>query len=277
MSHIWSKNALFVLMNQVLGLINLSLVPLRAKASDASEMTSQLLFGDCLEILDKTDKWAYVRTFFDAYEGWIDYKQFIQIDADTFTKFNSSKSVLGLSIQHPIINLSTRETIYLVAGSSLPDIREGEFQINDTRYQLQSSIISPNPQKFASEIIATAKFYLNSPYLWGGRSPFGIDCSGFSQLVFKQFGFRLKRDTYLQAEQGVSINFLEEAKAGDLVFFDNEHGRINHVGIMMNSAQIIHASGKVRIDSIDSQGIFNEELKRHTHKLRIIKRMLDSE
>lgn len=263
-------------MNQVLGLINLSLVPLRAKASDTSEMTSQLLFGDCLEILEKTDKWAYIRTFFDDYEGWIDQKQFIEIDADTFTRFNNSKSILGLSIQHPIINLHTSETLNAVAGSSLPDASDGKFQINDIQYQIQSSVAKSDPKKFAPEVIATAKFYLNTPYLWGGRSPFGIDCSGFTQLVFKQFNFRLERDTYLQAEQGTLVNFLEETKAGDLAFFDNENGRIIHVGIMINNTQIIHASGKVRIDPIDNQGIFNEEQKRYTHKLRIVKRILGS-
>ena len=264
-------------MNQVLGLINLSLVPLRAKASDTSEMTSQLLFGDCLEILDRTDKWVYVRTFFDDYEGWIDHKQFIEIDADTCTQFNNSQSILGLSILHPILNLHTNEIIHVVAGSSLPDVSDGKFQINNVQYQLQSSVVKPDQKKIASEVIASAKFYLNAPYLWGGRSPFGIDCSGFTQLVFKQFGFPLKRDTYLQAEQGTLVNFLEEAKAGDLAFFDNDSGRIIHVGIMVNNSQIIHASGKVRIDSMDNQGIFNEEQKCYTHKLRIVKRMTDNE
>jgi hypothetical protein len=261
-------------MNQVLGLINLSLVPLRAKAADASEMTSQLLFGDCFEILERTDKWVYIRTSFDHYEGWIDQKQFIEIDADTFTKFNHSNSILGCSIPHSIMNLSTNEILHLVAGSSIPDTTNGQFQLNTVHYQVQGQIVKPDPQKFASEVIATAKFYLNTPYLWGGRSPFGIDCSGFTQLVFKQFNFHLKRDAYFQAKQGVLVNFLGEANAGDLAFFDNEQGKITHVGIMINNTQIIHASGKVRIDLIDNQGIFNEELKRHTHKLRIIKRML---
>ena len=120
----------------------------------------------------------------------------------------------------------------------------------------------------------TAKSFLNVPYLWGGRTHFGIDCSGFAQAVYRLQGITLKRDAYLQAEQGQTVDFLQEAKLGDLAFFDNEEGRITHVGMMLNNEQIIHASGKVKIYKIDMQGIYSAEQKKHTHKLRIVKRML---
>ena len=115
-------------------------------------------------------------------------------------------------------------------------------------------------------------FYLNTPYLWGGRSVFGIDCSGFTQMVFRQFGIRIKRDAWQQAEQGQLLGFIQEARAGDLAFFDNVEGRITHVGIMLDNGRIIHASGRVRVDPVDTQGIFNKELNMYTHKLRIVKR-----
>ncbi|MFI5159591.1 MAG: C40 family peptidase, partial [Sphingobacteriales bacterium] len=101
---------------------------------------------------------------------------------------------------------------------------------------------------------------------------FGIDCSGFVQAVFKLHGTKLKRDASQQAEQGSLIESLEEARLGDLAFFKNADGRVVHVGIMLNNKQIIHASGKVKIDSIDEDGIYSEELKRHTHTLHSIKR-----
>ncbi|MNL48577.1 Gamma-D-glutamyl-L-lysine endopeptidase [compost metagenome] len=118
------------------------------------------------------------------------------------------------------------------------------------------------------------KMFLNAPYLWGGRSILGIDCSGFTQVCYKILGIKLKRDAYQQADQGELVSFINEGKLGDLAFFDNAEGRITHVGILINSHQIIHASGRVRIDSIDHQGIFNEETQQYSHKLRIIKRIL---
>jgi len=110
--------------------------------------------------------------------------------------------------------------------------------------------------------------------LWGGRSPFGIDCSGFTQMVYKLCGMPLKRDAWMQAEQGQDIHLLDETQPGDLAFFDNEEGRIIHVGILTTKNRIIHASGKVRLDSIDHQGIFNSETKRYTHNLRLLKRLI---
>jgi cell wall-associated NlpC family hydrolase len=159
-----------------------------------------------------------------------------------------------------------------LAGSSIPHTVDGLFYLAENSYKLEGYSIDPNTVEFDLGISKAAMFYLDAPYLWGGRSVFGIDCSGFTQMVFKQFGIRLKRDAWQQAEQGELLGFLQESRAGDLAFFDNEDGRITHVGIMLNNQQIIHASGKVRIDSIDAQGIYNTELNRYTHKLRILKR-----
>lgn len=146
------------------------------------------------------------------------------------------------------------------------------MNINAERYKIEGTVVIPGKNKFDDEVIKTAGSYLNTPYLWGGRSPYGIDCSGFTQMVFKQFGIRLKRDAWQQAGQGEVVDFLQSAKAGDLAFFDNDEGKISHIGIMVDNSQVMHASGKVRTDIIDNQGIYNEEMKRYTHKLRIIKR-----
>lgn len=259
-------------MNQQFGVCNLSLVPLRAEPSDRSEMTSQLLFGDHFTILEVAGNWVRILTAYDEYEGWIDIKQFEEIEHAAFVALHDLTNILGLSVSHIATKMPANENLQLLAGSNIPKTLDNYFYLRDTRYQLHGPIVQPLREAFRSGIVDAAKFYLNAPYLWGGRSLFGIDCSGFTQIVFRQFGIRLKRDAWQQAEQGTLVGFLQEAVAGDLAFFDNEEGRITHVGIMLGNDHIIHASGRVKIDPIDNQGIFSTDLNRHTHKLRIIKR-----
>lgn len=262
-------------MNQVFGVCNLSLVPLRAEASDRSEMVSQLIFGDHFEVLETQDRWARVKTAYDDYEGWIDPKQYVPVDRETFDSLdNGSNTILGLKIHHPVRRVDTDEIVNIVAGSTLPGYTSGKFKIGPISYAVVHPPLKPKQELFLSEIRAAAKFYLNAPYLWGGRSAFGIDCSGFSQMVFKQFNIKLKRDAWQQALQGTTVDFLQEVQAGDLAFFDNEEGRITHVGILLSNNRIIHASGRVKVDVIDTQGIYSNELNRYTHKLRIIKRFV---
>lgn len=263
-------------MGQSFGFCRLSIIPLRAEPSDRSEMISQLLFGDHFEILELQEKWCRVRTAYDEYEGWIDPKQLQAIGYEEYAQLNHVNNVLGLQACHSATDLETGAVHHLLPGTSLPNYEHPTFGAMGAKFQLEGSVVTPNPGKFATAVEGAAKFYLNAPYLWGGRSPFGIDCSGFTQMVFKQFGIRLKRDAWQQALQGEVVAFLQAASLGDLAFFDNEEGRITHVGIMLGNASIIHASGKVRIDPIDDQGIFNQELNRYTHKLRLIKRYVQS-
>ena len=259
-------------MNQTFGVCNLSLVPLRTEPSDKSEMCSQLLFGDHFTLIEITEKWSRILTAFDEYEGWVDNKQYALINQTEFDALNNINSILALEVFHKAAKSNTSSFLNLLAGSSIPHTVDGLFYLAENSYKLEGYSIDPNTVEFDSGISKAAMFYLDAPYLWGGRSVFGIDCSGFTQMVFKQFGIRLKRDAWQQAEQGTILGFLQESRAGDLAFFDNEDGRITHVGIMLNNQQIIHASGRVRIDSIDTQGIYNIELNKYTHKLRIVKR-----
>ncbi len=259
-------------MNPTFGVCNLSLVPLRTEPSDKSELCTQLLFGDHFTLVEMTEKWSRILTAFDEYEGWVDNKQYALINQTEFDALININSILALEVFHKAAKSNTRSILNLLAGSSIPHTVDGFFYLADDRYKLEGYSIDPNKAEFDSGISNAAMFYLDAPYLWGGRSIFGIDCSGFTQMVFKQFGIRLKRDAWQQAEQGTTLGFLQESRAGDLAFFDNEDGRITHVGIMLNNQQIIHASGRVRIDSIDTQGIYNTELNRYTHKLRIVKR-----
>lgn len=246
------------------GFCHLSVIPIRETPSDLSQMTTQLLFGDVFEVLDRKDNWLQIQNAYDDYIGWLDNKQQIVISIE---EFNSLKSQLYTNDKSGELILNG-ELYPLLPASSFPS--EGSFKIGQLSFETRLALL-PFSENRSDEISSIALSYLNAPYLWGGKTPFGIDCSGFTQSVYKIVGIKLKRDASQQATQGETLSFLSEAKVGDLVFFDNEEEKITHVGILLDDNKIIHASGKVRIDTIDHQGIFNAETKSYSHNLRLIK------
>jgi cell wall-associated NlpC family hydrolase len=248
------------------GIATLSIIPIRAQSSESSELVSQLLFGETYQVIEWQEKWVKVLTTYDDYEGWISRVQVAPLSDEDYLELQTANVVLTTQPVTIANKQSDNSIVYLPAGSTLPFYENGSSWIGNEVFGINDA---GAPE---SDLIATAVLYLNTPYLWGGRTHFGIDCSGFTQMVFMQYGLQIKRDASQQAEQGTVVDFLPAARAGDLAFFDNDEGRIVHVGIMLNHEQIIHASGRVKIDHIDGQGIYSEELKKHTHKLRIIKR-----
>lgn len=251
---------------------NLTLVPVRKEASDRSEMVTQLLFGDIIEILDKQKSWYKIKMLADDYNGWIDQKQVALITDEEKANYDSQSSFISNDIlQIAILNNSEMSTI--VMGSTLPFYSNKKLSFGGNNYSFDGNTVLVSTKR-PDNITLQAQLYLNSPYLWGGRSPFGIDCSGLTQMVYKICGYKLRRDALQQAEQGETISFLEETIPGDLAFFDNEEGKIIHVGIITHGSNIIHASGKVRMDKLDHQGIYNSETKKYSHKLRLIKRLI---
>ena len=252
------------------GFCNISHVPVRKTHTSKSEMVTQLLFGDTFEILDTYKTWLLIRNYFDNYEGWIDDKQLLEIGKESYEKINSDGNETITNLISYITDTETNLEIPIVRGSCIPKQNQDNiFEIEKTKFLFQYHKNKIQPLSITS----FAKLYLNSPYLWGGKSPFGIDCSGFTQVVYRYFGINLLRDTNQQAEQGRDVSFISEAQPHDLAFFENDEGSIIHVGIILADNKIIHASGKVRIDTIDHNGIFNSESGSYSHKLKLIKKV----
>lgn len=250
------------------GICNLAVVPLRAEPNDRSEQVSQVLFGEAFEIIEWQERWVQIITESDNYTGWIGRLQFTMLGHVAYKSFKQAPPPVTYRAVTQAWKTADNSVIYLPVGSSLAFLEGTTCNIGTERFEIIGEIGE------REDIGTTAKSFLNSPYLWGGRTHFGIDCSGFTQAVFKLNGIKIKRDASQQVEEGVLVNDLSEARLGDLAFFHNEAGKVTHVGIMLNNEYIIHASGKVKIDSIDSTGIYSKEQKRHTHQLHSIKRFM---
>ncbi|MDT0552312.1 C40 family peptidase [Urechidicola vernalis] len=253
------------------GICNLSIVSLRLEPSDQSELISQVLFGEFFKVLERRTHWSKVRLAFDKFEGWIDNKQFIEITNEEYDELSNSE----IKTSNELINFisdSDQNLTPIPLGASLPYLNKNILKIGTTDFSFEGDVTVGIKHK--SKIIELAFMYLNSPYLWGGKTPFGIDCSGLTQMVYKLCGYKLLRGAAEQATQGEVLSFIEESEPGDLAFFDDRDGNIVHVGLIMRDNYIIHAHGKVRIDRIDHSGIYNIDTKRHTHKLRVIKKVI---
>jgi len=251
------------------GICNLAIIPLRFEPSDRSEIVSQVLFGEHFEILEQLKQWCRIRMQYDDYEGWIDFKQLQLISESSFNRLSDDTIILNADLID-YITAPNNVLIPIPLASSLSFIHHKD--INIASFDFEGTKTSG--EKTKEHLIKSAFMYLNAPYLWGGKTPFGIDCSGFTQMVYKLNGYKLLRDASQQSTQGEALSFIEESEAGDLAFFDNEEGKIIHVGIIMDDNYIIHASGKVRVDRLDHLGIFNAETNKHTHKLRVIKKII---
>ena len=256
------------------GIGHLSVIPLRKHPFHTAEMTSQILFGETFVVYEKYYNWNRVRCSFDNYEGWVNQLEYQNISEETFVALSNRPAAIVSDMVEVMYDHTRNRMFPVLIGSTLPGYKDQAFEIEGIKYSFEGEVTMPSIGTNCRKLIENAWVFLQSPYLWGGRTPFGIDCSGFVQLVFKLCGISLQRDSSQQATQGEVVNLLSESHPGDLAFFDNEDGQITHVGLMLDNQTIIHASGKVRSDKIDHHGIFNEETKQYTHKLRLIRRIL---
>lgn len=242
--------------------------PMRSEASHRAEMVSQLLFGETAKVLESIKDFTKIQCIYDDYIGWC---QTSQLAAIPEALLNNSNNVLTANYLSEI--KCNGASMQIPMGCPVGIFQNGQTQIGNDLFNVSVSLTQPSAALVNESVInVIANSYLNTPYLWGGKSIFGIDCSGFTQQVYRSLGMALPRDAYQQAALGEVVGFLQEAKCGDLAFFDNAEGKITHTGLMLNNATIIHSSGKVRIDPIDNMGIVNKLSGERTHQLRIIKR-----
>ena len=255
------------------GVCRLNLVPVRSGMTHPSEMTTQLLFGDEYEVIERSEdkKWCKIRITFDQYEGYIDARQHHPISRDYFEYLSRAEFKITTDVTSGL--LYNKVSIPIVIGSIIPITGSELFKMEE-QFAFNGESKSIGQKRDFDFLKAIALKYLQSPYLWGGKSPFGIDCSGFVQQVFKINGYRLQRDAWQQASQGKPVKSLDDAQPGDVAFFRNDENRIVHTGILLEDQKIIHASGRVRIDTLDTKGILNSETRQYTHQLDIIRRFL---
>ena len=252
-----------------LGICEYAYLPLRAGMSHRSEMVSQVLFGEVFEIVARHSDWTKIRLLHDNYCGWIE-----TVGDSHDASYVKNRYVVCDSPTMMIKNEKLQ--MFIPKGSLLPEsaFAERNFNIGANNYYILSDFSERGGMDARSRVIADAEALIETPYLWGGRSQWGIDCSGFVQLVYRMSGLLMPRDASEQVKEGKTMSFVMEAQPGDLAFFDDDEGNIVHVGIVYSSTEIIHASKKVRIDRIDHNGIYNDELKKYTHKLRTMKNVI---
>ena len=258
------------------GICPLSIVPIRNSSNQKSEMISQLLFGEVVEILEQKGKqWVKIRCQADNFVGWVATNQLKAITPSEFESFQENFAFC-LDIMQPV--MATNHFIPITLGAKLPNFDGIRFQLGEETFTFSGqAVFHQDIEPNADFIIKMAKRFLNAPYLWGGRSPFGIDGDGLVQLVYSLAGINLPREVALQVHEGHLVDFMEETQAGDIAFFENRNGKITHTGIILPNQTILHAFGKVRIDRVDHFGIFNEKHAKYTHRLRVVKRVLSKE
>jgi len=247
------------------GICQLSIIPVRSNPDEISELVTQLLFGEHFKILECRKNWSRIRTIFDKCEGWIMNSQLTFIAEDEFYAIQQNKERRYVADLITFVEGSDHSLTPILIGSSIP-------KTPSLSVSFDGAIINTAQPK--DQLIKTSLLYLNSPELKGGRTPFGLDSAGFTQMVYKINGYHLLRTAESQSKQGTALSFVEESEAGDLAFFDNSNGTIDHVGIIMDNNYVIHVNGKVRIDRIDHTGIFNNDLRTYTHQLRVIKKVV---
>lgn len=257
------------------GIVKLGVAAGKAEASHKSELVTQLLFGETFKILEVNNEWYKVENTADGYVCWILRGEFIELTEDEFAQHAAHKLYLTFD---PVsrLKLNGHESLYVPCSSILPnfDPETNHGTIGDKQYSFDGNIVPFKQKPSAEKVLIKANKMLNAPYLWGGKTIMGIDCSGLVQSVFKACGLQLPRDAKDQSLLGHEVKNIADAHAADLAFFANAEGKITHVGIVMGNSKIIHASSRVKVNAIDEKGILDDELGGYSHTLTLIKRVI---
>ena len=264
----------------MVGLSLYSIIPVRAQAREGAEQNTQILFGETFEIVesDKSkveSKWTYVRLESDGQEGWVDAKMVTPMKEEEYTTYRKALETAA-TVAFPMtyaVSENNGQTIPLTAGTRLTNYKDGRFEVLGVGFRIDPSMVITQPFKLNEQnLLQVVRFFLNVPYLWGGKNALGMDCSGFSQIIMSLFGKHLLRNASEQVTQGEPVAELKQAQAGDLAFFDHEDGKISHVGIIIDPERIIHCSGRVKVEKLDTTGIYNTEQGGFSHHLVTIRR-----
>lgn len=260
----------------MVGLSLYSIIPVRAEARESAEQSTQILFGETFEILEQQPKWHRVRLHSDRQEGYIDTKMCTLMKDEEYRTYSKALETAAM-VAFPMtyaVSENNGQTIPLTAGTKLANYQNGRFEVLGVGFRIDPSMVITAPRELNQEnLLQTVRFFLNVPYLWGGKNALGMDCSGFTQTIMSLFGRQLLRNASEQVTQGKPIEKLADAQPGDLAFFDHQDGKISHVGIVIDPERIIHCSGRVKVEKLDATGIYNTELGDYSHHLVHIRRM----
>jgi len=247
----------------------LSVVPVRSDSNDPSEIVTQLLFGNCVKIIElaSSGSWCKVEICRDGYIGWVDPKQLQRISTFVYSAYEALPYRFALG----------NNNIALFGDQEMTVLQGSELRLDSPLgCSLEGlNFIYKGSQRGIGDLslIQLATSYLGAPYLWGGKIPFGIDCSGFVQQIFLMMGKELPRDASQQVDVGDVVCF-DDRQEGDLAYFVNDNGNVIHVGLCLNENEIIHSHGQIRIDTLDDKGILNTATQVYSHKLSVVKRVL---
>ena len=249
-----------------------TVVPIRTSANHKSEMGSQLLFGEVVEVLEtKGRQWTKVRCLSDEYIGWSPSSQLRDLSPKEAPRFRE-QFAYSLDLFHTLMGVD--EALPITLGSRLPSFDGMRFSLGTQDFTFSGQAVFPDDIKQGPAfVIKIARKLLNAPFLWGGRTVFGIDSPALVQLAYQIAGYEMPRTSELQVNRGDSIDFVEQAMPGDIAFFENTQGKISHSGILLPDSKIIHVHERVRIDAIDHYGVFNYQEGKYTHRLRLVKRI----
>ena len=261
-----------------------SVVPVRTEPHEGAEQSTQMLFGELAEVLEEQPRWKRIRLESDGQEGWVDAKMICPMKSEEYASYKpllESAAIVAMPMAYAVSE-NNGQTIPLTAGTKLTNYQSpmtneaspARFEVLGVGFRIDPSFVSVKPKQLTQEnLLQTVRFFLNVPYLWGGKNAMGMDCSGFTQVIMSLFGKHLLRNASEQATQGEPITELAKAQAGDLVFFDHKDGKISHVGLVIDPERVIHCSGRVKVEKLDENGIFSAEQGDYSHHLVSIRRV----